>query len=291
MVELKIIKAKYGTKDVTTIVSKGVINNKLIVAVNNSTFGDPNPGVVKTLDVDYSINGIKKSISVKEGSVMTLPITDGNKLGIFYTNNRIDPRIISKSLETIKIASERSNVDILTCSWETIPNNPFYEMHCSVRTGNHFNIAYQICQLLSTAGLNSSKKYETVSFLEHDVIYGEDYFDYNDFNGDVICNHNYMGISKKGFQHKGQSDEPLHQLTLKYDYAVSHFKNILYDSISLGVNLEPPHSPPYLIRESNQPSVHINHGNHFTSHFNIYQKKYFDDHPYWGNYKDIYIFD
>ena len=41
------------------------------------------------------------------------------------------------------------------------------------------------------------------------------------------------------------------------------------------------------------PSVHINHGYHFTSHYNVYSKKgIYTVHPYWGDYsKWKYLFD
>ncbi len=207
---------------------------------------------------------------------------------MIYTNNNIESWVIDKSLSTIKKAADKHNVDILTCVWESIPNNPFHEIICPVRTGNHFNIAYQICQLLSTASLNSGKKYENVAFLEHDVAYGEDYFDYPEFTEDVLCNQNYIGVCKTGFQRKNQSDEPLHQLVMKFDYAVSHFKETLYNSIASGIMLEPPHTPPYGRRDTKQSSVHINHGKHFTSHFSIYSKTTTPENSYWGPFSNLY---
>lgn len=283
---IKIISAEYGGKDVTSILKNKISDDRLLLGVNNGTFGgDPKPGIIKHLTVMYDEEGEKKIISVTEGEILILPFTRSSKLGIFYTNNRINPAVLKSSLESIKKASLKSGVDIITSVWEHIPDNPFFEINCNVRTGNHFNIAYQICQLLLTA--QSSKVYETVSFLEHDVLYGEDYFDFDMPDGNVVCNHNYMGICKHGWQNKGQGDEPLHQLTLKFDYAFDHFRNVLMESIVRGVNLEPLHSPAYLRRQSVQPSVHINHGNHFTSHYNIYQKKYYEDQPYWGKSSEI----
>jgi len=278
---IEIIHADYGGKDVTSILKSKVENDRLLLGVNNGNFGDPRPGVVKTLTVKYKEDEEIKSTSITEGEILILPFTKSDKLGIFYTNNRIKPEIIKLSLESIQKASLRSGVDIITSVWEHVPGNPFFEVVCNIRTGNHFNIAYQICQLLLTA--QSSKRYETVSFLEHDVLYGEDYFEFEPFKGNVVCNHNYMGLCKDGWQNKGQDDEPLHQVTLKFDYAFSHFRNILMESIVRGVNLEPLHSPPYERRQSVQPSVHINHGHHFTSHYNVYQKKYYPDQSYWGS--------
>ena len=285
---MKILNATYGGKDVTSILQSKVNGEVLNIAASNAIAGDPKPGVYKKLIVEYEVNGQKFTAEAGEGSVLSIPFTGTNKLGIFYTNNRIDLHVIKNSISTIQTAARKHEVDIITSVWEHIPDNPFHEVVCNVKTGNHFNIAYQICSLLETARLNMSKRYDTVSFLEHDVLYGEDYFNYEPFEGNVICNHNFIGLCKEGFQPKGQGDEPLHQLTMKFDFAVEHFKNVLFRSIVAQALLEPTHDPVYTRRQSVQPSIHVNHGRHFTSHFNIYTKKYFAEHPYWGNYEVLY---
>lgn len=284
---MKIIKATYGGKDITSILQSKVNNNVLNIIANNSIAGDPHPGVYKYLEVEYESEGIRLTAKIGEGAMLSIPLTGTNKLGIFYTNNRIEPAVIKTSLDSIQKAALKHETDIITSVWEHIPDNPFHEVFCNVKTGNHFNIAYQICSLLVTASLNSSKRYGTVSFLEHDVLYGEDYFDYDEFEGNVLCNHNYIGICKSGFQTKNQSDEPLHETIMKFDFAVEHFKNVLYNSIVAQMLLEPLHSPPYTRRQTLQPSVHVNHGKHFTSHYNIYSKTYKPSQSYWGDAKEI----
>ena len=42
---MKIISAKYGTKDVTEIVQSLSLNNKISFFVSNALFGDPNIGL------------------------------------------------------------------------------------------------------------------------------------------------------------------------------------------------------------------------------------------------------
>ena len=45
-----------------------------------------------------------------------------DRLGIFYTDNTV-PHIIDYSLKTL--VSSQEKVDIVTCSWTPIPDNPF----------------------------------------------------------------------------------------------------------------------------------------------------------------------
>ena len=78
---LFIRKAVYGdsasgkTADVTEQVADLVRKNSLSVPAGNELFGgDPAPGVVKQLRVDYTFDGIDKTKTVREGQ--TLTITD-----------------------------------------------------------------------------------------------------------------------------------------------------------------------------------------------------------------------
>jgi hypothetical protein len=283
---LKIIKATFGSLDVTDKLNDLICENKLFIFVNNSIFGVPDVGIIKQLKVIYCLDDKENSeISIYENGVIAIPPSTSNRLGIFYTNNKINKQVLSNSLSSIYKSSKKYSVDILTSTWEPIHENPFHELNCSIRTHNHFNIAYQINQLLQTAKL--IKNYKYVSFLEHDVLYGEDYFNYNDFDCDIYSNQNFIGMNENGYQKKIQNDEPLHQLTLNFNYALEHFKNILCESIIQGVNLEPSYTSSYTKYNSIQPSIHINHGNHFTSHFNIYSKDNYQNDEYWGNHNLI----
>lgn len=75
---LNIISATYGNKDVTDIVAKHVIDDKLSFVVSNNIFGDPIPNVVKYLSVKYEIDGKIKEDKVKENSICDLPFIDMN---------------------------------------------------------------------------------------------------------------------------------------------------------------------------------------------------------------------
>lgn len=283
---LKIINAKYGSKDVTEIINNSIIDNKLYIRVDNGIFGDPNPGVVKTLIVDFNQNNILKHAEIIEGGFLKLPETNSKRLGIFYTNNNIDNTILKKSLELIYIASKKHNVDILTCAWMPIPNNPFIELISPIKNGNLFNINYQILMLLLTA--NKMYDYKYVSFLEHDVLYGEDYFTYPDFDGNIISNNNYIGF-KNGFQpNKHKSHQPLHETTMNFKFAIKHFSNILANNIIDMALLEPQgEEQPYKEWSSPQSSIHVFHGKHITSHYSIYSDNVYNDDIYWGNYKNL----
>lgn len=276
---LKIISATYGSKNVSEKLNTLINNNKLQVKASNDIFGDPDVGKVKKLSIKYSFNDIEKNVQILENEFIFLPELQNERLGIFYTNNNIDSKILNKSLNLIDVAAKKNNVDILTSSWQSIPNNPFIEIISKITHSTHFNIAYQILTLLLTAE-KYNPNYKYVSFLEHDVFYGEDYFLYDDFNDDVICNQNFIGF-KDGFQTKIQNDEPLHELTMNFKFALDHFKEVLIGYIIEGTVLEP--KVKYGKWVSKQPSLHINHGKNFTSHYDIYSKKRTKNHPYWGD--------
>lgn len=280
---MKIIKATYGSKDVTDIVKSKINNNTLIIKASNSLFGDPQVGKLKHLNVEIEINGSIETHSAVENTYLYLPRTYKKKLGIFYSNNnddRINPCIL-KSIDCIKIASQ-DKADIITNFWNSLgQQNPFIETISWTRTSSHLNQILQILQCLYMAKAIGSYTY--VSFLEHDVLYPEEYFDYEDFDNECICNINYIGMNRYGFQAKNQFDQPLSQLTMQLNYAINHFESILPNAILHNSGLSEPNIK--IINWScKNPSVHVNHGRHFTSHYNIYSNSTFDEDNYWGNF-------
>lgn len=70
---LQIIKAEYGVdgnmNDVTDVVKNKVKNGTVNLKVGFKTFGvpDPNPSMVKQFQVEYTINGAKNSLTIKDG--------------------------------------------------------------------------------------------------------------------------------------------------------------------------------------------------------------------------------
>ena len=290
---MKIIKATYGNRDCTEIIQSRVKDNKLQIQATNSIVGDPQVGVVKYLQVEGEIDGNPFSESVREGDLLVVPKTNKDRIGIFYSNNNT-PQIfpaIRASLESIRIAAE-GKADIYTCMWNREPENPFIEYISWNKNSSHLNQLLQIMQLLYSA--RQVHQYKYVSFLEHDVLYGEGYFDYPDFEpGEVITNMNYMGMNKKGYQPLGQRDEPFHQMTMRFDDAIKHCESILPNALVTNNGLIETQT---LVRKqctSKNPSIHINHGYHFTSHCNVYRKDgIFQKDPYWGNHdKWKYLFD
>lgn len=286
---LIIDKATYGGRDCTNEVSAACSNGCLSIKANNSIVGDPIHGSVKTLKVLYTLNGVQYERYVLEGDVLTIQSESNKKLGIFYSNNTKPETFpaINKSLQTIKKASN-GVADIVTCVWNPIPNNPFVELISWMQSGGHLNQLLQILQCLYYA--KRSGTYEWVSFLEHDVMYPEDYFMFEDF-GYVNCtftNMNYIGICKEGFQERKQDDQPFHQMTMRFDEAIAHCERMLENAISTNSGcIEPQEEMTRRTWMSNNPSVHINHGSHFTSHFSIYDSiNTKHNNEYWGYYKD-----
>lgn len=280
---MKILKATYGDKDVTDIVRSKAQSNHLMIQASNSIFGDPCVGKVKKLVIDIDTNGKFEQYVVQENSFITLPKTSKSKLGIFYSNNnddRISPCIL-KSLECIKKSSE-GQADVITNFWHSIGSkNPFIETISWTRTSSHLNQVLQILQCLYTG--NTFGEYKYVSFLEHDVLYPEGYFEYEDFDENVIINSNYIGLCINGFQTKHPHQPPLSQMTMKMNFAIQHFESILPNAIfSNSGSVE----PNITIRswKCNNPSIHVNHGRHFTSHYSVYSKNTFDEDNYWGNF-------
>lgn len=286
---MKIINGTYGGKDITDILNQRISNNKLLIKVNNDICGDPAVGHVKWLEINYEIDNQTFSDKFKEGTICSLPKSKQNRLGIFYSNNN-NPTIfptIQKSLKSIEKASE-NKADILTCMWFPFENNPFSEIYSWYHSQSHLNQLLQIMQCLYFA--REINDYEYVSFLEHDVLYGEGYFDYEDFNdGEIWTNMNYIGVNKDGWQELGQRDEPFHQMTMKFKDAILHCESILSNALIRNSGLIEPQN---LIRkqwESKNPSVHVNHGHHFTSHYSIYRPASSTNHPYWGDYKNYLL--
>jgi hypothetical protein len=282
---MNIIKASYGGVDCTEIVRLRVKNGSLILRSDNNIIGDPLVGKPKTLIVN--IDG--KEYSTKEGGLFIYPESKNKKLGIFYSNNTKPETFpaIRASLNSIDKAA-RGKADILTCMWNVEPENPFIEYIAWTKTFSHLNQLLQIMQLLYTA--RELNQYETVSFLEHDVLYPEGYFDYPNVEpGTVITNMNYMGINKQGWQGVPVKHEPFHQMTMRFDEAIKHCESILANALVTNSGMIEPQIP-YIIRKKwncPNPAVHINHGGHFTSHFSIYSTTDLKNHDaFWGDHKD-----
>lgn len=289
---LIINRATYGGEDCSELIKSLVKNDRLVIRADNNLIGDVRPGVVKYLQITGEYDGEEFSENIKEGNLITLPKTKVNRLGIFYSNNNnhnIWPAI-EKSLDTIKIAAE-GKADIVSCMWNPMPNNPFHQLHSWYQSQSHLNQLLQIMQCLFAA--KEMGKYDYVSFLEHDVMYAEGHFDYDEFeSGQVLTNMNYGGLCKDGWQHKGQNDEPFHQMTMRMEDAIQHCLNILPNALVTNSGMIETQTLKRIRWESPNQSIHVNHGAHFTSHNSIYRKdNVYPGHPYWGEYtKYLHLF-
>ncbi len=282
-----ITKAEYGGVDCTEIIQSKIKGNTLALRVDNSIVGDTMPGVVKYLEITGELGGNLFSEKVREGDTFVYPKSTNRRLGIWYSNDQTNHPAVKKSLETIKIAAE-NKADIITCVWNRIENNPFTEIISWNRSSSHLNQMLQILQCIHTA--KTMGEYDYVSFLEHDVMYAEGYFDYPAFErGAVWTNMNYGGINRDGWQEKGQRDEPMHQMTMQIDDAIQHFSYILPNALVTNSGMIETQTMERKQWEAPNQSIHINHGSHFTSHYNIYRKDNLSlIHPYWGKHSDYH---
>jgi hypothetical protein len=295
---MKIVKATYGTndvvKDVTEDVKKFFINEQLTILVSNKIFEDPQIGFIKYLNVEFE-NGLK--ISQEEGNYLLYPEFN-ERVGIFYSNNYesdlIRTKSLNASLESLKLSSKQ-NVRIVTSVWNAVPNNPFIELFSPIKVSCHLNQVLQILQCLYFIRKNTNKvKY--VSFLEHDCIYPEDYFNYDDFECDSITNTNHIGLSKDGWQPKNHGIRPTSNIIMKFDRSIEHFENILPHALfNNSGSLEPWYSKnegrisldwTNEDWECKNPSFHINHGHNFTQHFTTFKKIFSESNDYWGHYSE-----
>lgn len=283
-----ITKATYGGVDCTSQITSRITGGTLCVKADNNIIGDPQIGTKKQLIIQID----DKTYFTEEGDLFIYPRSKHNRLGIWYTNNKSNKNInaLKKSLNTIEICSS-DKADIITCVWNRIDGNKFLEIESWYKETSHLNQLLQILQCLCLA--KKIKQYDYVSFLEHDVMYPEGYFDFPDFSeGKILVNMNYGGINKYGWQDLIQKDQPMHQMTMRFEDAINHLKHILENALVCNAgNIENNSLIREVWRCKNQ-SIHINHGNHFTSHYTIYDqsKNLSKYHDYWGDHKNyIYL--
>lgn len=277
---MRITKALYGGLDVLDKVKSSIKNNSLMIVASNELFGDPKPGKQKYLEL--TIND--KDYLIQENQKFIFP-PKSHRLGIFYTNNNsITASYCVKNLYKFKKINPKY-IDIITCSWYKLYNNPFTEIESINKIPSHLSIILQILQMLYRVQV--LKKYQYVAFLEHDVLYPEDYFVFEDFDhGYSLLNTNYIGLCDRGFQNKNHIDIALHQIIMKFDDAIEHFNDLMRQIITNQFKVLEPRK--LIWRECINPSIHINHGHHFTNHHNIYSKQTYTDHDYWGNGAELW---
>jgi hypothetical protein len=290
---MRVIRATYGGVDCTSLIQNKVVGNQLIVRSNNDIIGDTAIGEVKYLEIELETEKGPIFKRIREGGIFVFPESKTRKLGIFYSNNnnkKIWPSIY-KSLNTIKQASN-GVADIVTCMWEPMPENPFYQVRSWYQSQSHLNQLLQIMQCLYAA--QETGEYDYVSFLEHDVMYPEGYFDFPEFErGSVLTNMNYGGLCINGWQERGQDDEPFHQMTMRFEDAIEHCLSILPNALKTNSGMIENQTIRRIQWNCQNQAIHINHGVHFTSHNSIYRKDNLSlTHNYWGelsSYTNLFV--
>jgi len=207
-------------------------------------------------------------------------VSNIKKCGIFYTDNE-NPIVTKYALHTLN--KNIKDIKIITCSNTMIDGNPFENLILNNPIRCHKNIVDKI--LLCLNHLKQIDKYDYVSFLEHDVLYPDTYFDFPEFS-ECICNMNYLGICSGGYQEKLPAQLPLHQMTMNFEFALKHFEKELEIINERGWDcIEPDNVERY---ENPNPALHINHGKHFTSHYQCYKKPESTFINFWGDFNNIW---
>lgn len=236
-------------------------------------------------------------------------------LGIWYSNNAAPAPLMAKSLETIRTAKEsatRHEVLVTTCSWEPVGGNPFpWILATRIAEPGHATILEQQLQCVEAA---ESFEWDVICFLEHDTLYPADYFDRvgNTFAANptapVVSNLDYEGLNKTGWLAVIERHEPLHQLSLRRDVAMTNFRRAAAECQRQGwCYLEPDSATdghttivsdrsnwvriqPSAGKPISMPSIHVNFDGRFTSHGEVCYEKVskLRVHPHWGKFEEFW---
>lgn len=230
-------------------------------------------------------------------------------LGIWYTNNAAPQSVMVDSLNSIRIASlsSRHMVMIRTSVWEIIAGNPFPQVCARDRSGTHLGIVKQQLDCVASA---DPFEWEIICFLEHDVLYPDDYFDrvadafLGNPSANVVVNLDYEGLNATGWLKVKERHEPLHQMSMRRKKALANFERCIHDyNAQVPDTMLEPDSSSFSIDHQNvlrrdwhrigfgfgKPAIHINHPRRFTSHGEVVFEADSGGvlvHPYWGKAAD-----
>ncbi len=218
-------------------------------------------------------------------------------IGIWYTDNTAPPQLLANSLRSISISAKqtwRHEVALVACGWEKpqgFPENVLFVHFKGERKRSHATIVAQIIEALEAGPLG-----EIISFLEHDVIYPENYFQRigdafaNNPSAPVVSNLDYIGLNAQGWQPVKERHEPMHQLSMRTAFALENMKRVAREAESGSALLEPQGDRSNWVRLQPTPglgllpAVHVNHtSGRFTSHGDVcYAPAIATNHPHWG---------
>ncbi|MCL4285524.1 MAG: hypothetical protein KJZ62_10535 [Fimbriimonadaceae bacterium] len=222
-------------------------------------------------------------------------------LGCWYSTNAIHEKILRSSIATLDRAVDQSRIaepTVRTCTWQLIPWSPFVGWEAHFRLGVHFGIVLQVLRIFYEEQ-SRGEEYDAVCFLEHDVLYPEDYFDrvanalLSNPDKVGVSHLDYIGLNHTGWLEVTSRHDPMHEISLRYEKALEHFENLCRECALRGAALLEPEDKSTLVRIpylGERPSCHINHSRHFTTHYNCYAKDSGGqtEHPYWGDFENYY---
>lgn len=245
-----------------------------------------------------------------------MPQSKRKVLGIFCTTNKIHPNLLKLTLDCIKNAADNAKncmVEVVTISWEIIPNCPFPNYITPYRNLGHLNYVLQMKQGLLKDPQNS----DIVCILEHDVMYPDNYFDVIVDNWSAnhygVCNNNYIGMNQTGYLDVVQRHQPMSLMS----FAKFFFTQLLSHKIDEIVNSIGDHYSnifPYgwccvepddkslmnfIDFTDEKPAIHVNmnkmgkDNHHFTGHADVCYEQDSNGKTYrhdWGLSNDYFTF-
>lgn len=240
-------------------------------------------------------------------------------LGILNTTNQINQKLLSTVIAHIKTAADHTDeadVEVVTCSWQPIPDNPFKSYITPFNNLGHLNYILQLKQVLAKEAA------DIIVILEHDVIYPKNYFStiINEWDGSkygIICE-NYIGMNNTGYVEVKERHQPFSVmsmakfylegiLTQKVDECIKNMDNGNYPKGWCCIEPDNKSHFKVLPFTNINPAIHVNMNNtgewgtgregknhHFTSHCLVCYEadsKGQMDRQDWGNYRKLYPFD
>jgi hypothetical protein len=133
------------------------------------------------------------------------------------------------------------------------------------------------------------------------VIYPEWYFQavgdaFDHPTAPVVSNLDYIGLSAQGWQPVRERHEPLHQLSMRWEFALKNLERAVEQAKQGSAILEPQGDRSNWVRIPATPglglapAVHVNHtAGRFTSHGEVvYGAAAATRHPHWGDHKNYW---
>jgi len=260
----------------------------------------------------------KEASDKQEFGTITKPLNNQWILGVWYSDNTAPVQLLAASIKSVFIASDQCwghGVTVVICTWQEPTQfmlslkeaNISLDVHLIViqykgeKVRSHATIVKQIKQSIESATYGYFPP-DAICFLEHDVLYPENYFQKvgdafaTNPNVPVVSNLDYIGMNAQGFQPIKERHEPLHQLSMRWNFALENLERAAKESESGSALLEPQGDRYSWLRLPATtglgliPSVHVNHSSgRFTSHGEVcYGPALATYHKHWGDYKKFW---